>query len=654
METETQTVSQPLADILERISDGFVAFDAQMNYTYVNARGGELLGRRPADLIGKNYWQEYPEAQGTSFANAYTRALETQTPITLDDYYAPWDRWFENRIYPSPEGLSVFFTDVTERKRAEQMVQRDGQILRLFVEHSPAAIAMFDREMRYIVASYRFCTDYELGEQDIVGRSHYEVFPEIPERWKDIHRRCLAGATEHAEEDPFPRKDGRQDWVRWEICPWYETEGEIGGIILFSEVITERKQARQEIHMLNTRLQVLISAIQELAAARDMEAVMAAVRTHARQLTDSDGVAFVLREDDQCYYADEDAIAPLWKGQRFPMTACISGWVMLNRQPAVIEDIYEDPRVPIDAYRPTFVKSLVVAPIRTHQPLGAIGNYWAQQHKPTDTEVQLVQTLADAAARAMENVRLLEELEQRVAKRTAQLEAINRELETFTYSVSHDLKAPLRGIDGYSRLLLTDYADKLDDEGRTFLHTIRQAAVQMNQLIEDLLDYSRLERRSLKRGPVNLPALVEALLRECAGEIRAGNVTVAANVGCADITTDPDGLALILRNLLDNALKFSRNVAAPAIEIGGRETGTSCILWVRDNGIGFDMKFHDRIFEIFQRLHRAEEYPGTGIGLTIVNKAVSRLGGRVWAESAPGQGATFYVELPQRSGANPF
>jgi PAS domain S-box-containing protein len=551
---ESEAARQQIANLLESISDGFVAFDAQMNYTYVNARGGELLGRKSADLIGRNYWKEYPEAKGTPFADAYVRALETQTPIQFENYYAPWGRWFENRIYPSKGGLAIFFTEITERKRMEQalreneerlarivetvpegitIVNREGQItfanaaaerilgltrgditdrayddpgwritavdgspfppdelpfarvrqsgqpvygvehaiehpdgrrvilsinaaplheangefggmvaaladiterkrnelllileteilemisigctlaevlekivlsieamseetiasvllldpdglhvhygaaphlpeaynralegaeigpaegscgtaayrrepvivtdietdplwdnyrklaqahglracwstpiinregivvgtfamyyreprspqeqdfrliarathlaniaierkraeeklrrneevLHLFVEHSPAAIAMFDREMKYIVASRRYLADYDLGEQNLVGRSHYEVFPEIPERWKEIHRRCLAGATEKAEADPFPRADGRLDWVRWEIRPWYETGGDISGVILFSEVITERKRAEEELRLLNAELE---------------------------------------------------------------------------------------------------------------------------------------------------------------------------------------------------------------------------------------------------------------------------------------------------------------------------------------------------------------------------------------------------------------
>jgi len=243
--------------------------------------------------------------------------------------------------------------------------------------------------------------------------------------------------------------------------------------------------------------------------------------------------------------------------------------------------------------------------------------------------------------------RLNLELENRVQERTAKLEAVNKELETFTYSVSHDLKAPLRSIDGYSRLLLEGYSDRLDDEGRQFLHNVHQATLQMDQLIEDMLAYSRLERRDMQPGPMDPRSLIEALLAERAEEVQARGVVVNLALGCTVVTADRDGLTMALRNLLENALKFTRGVAQPAIEVGGRDTGDSCILWVRDNGVGFDMKYHERIFAIFQRLHRSEDYPGTGVGLAIVRKAMERMRGRAWAESEPGKGATFYLEIPK-------
>jgi PAS domain S-box-containing protein len=380
--------------------------------------------------------------------------------------------------------------DITVRKQTEATLREGEERLRFFFEYAPAALAMFDRNMRYLYLSRRWRSDYGLGDRDLLKLSHYEVFPEVSEQWKEVHRRALAGETIRAEADRFERADGSVQWVRWEARPWFDSTGEIGGIVIFTEDITGRKEAEENLRKLN------------------------------------------------------------------------------------------------------------------------------------------------------------EELEDRVRERTAQLEAVNKELEAFSYSVSHDLKAPLRGIDGYSQMLEKDYSDRLDDEGRLFIRYVRDSAAQMHQLIEDLLNYSRMERRSLQSTSLDLPALVQAVVSERSAEIGQAGVQLRLEVPQLFVLADRDGLAIVMRNLLENALKFSRNAQPPMVEIGARSEGDKVILWVRDNGIGFDMKFHDRIFDIFQRLQRAEDYPGTGVGLALVRKAMQRMGGRVWAESAPGEGATFFLEIP--------
>ena len=172
----------------------------------------------------------------------------------------------------------------------------------------------------------------------------------------------------------------------------------------------------------------LLLAVQELSLARSLEDIQLIVRRTARALTNCDGATFVLRDNGECYYADEDAIEPMWKGSRFPMSICISGWTMLNREVALIPDIYADPRVPHAAYRPTFVKSLVMVPIRKLDPIGAIGNYWAHHHVAEPEEISLLQALANATSIAMENVRIYEQLEDRVRQRTLELERANREI----------------------------------------------------------------------------------------------------------------------------------------------------------------------------------------------------------------------------------
>jgi PAS domain S-box-containing protein len=239
------------------------------------------------------------------------------------------------------------------------------------------------------------------------------------------------------------------------------------------------------------------------------------------------------------------------------------------------------------------------------------------------------------------------QLEQRVKDRTAELEATNKELETFTYSVSHDLKAPLRGIDGYSSILLQEYAEKLDENAKQYLRNVRKAAQQMGSLINDLLAYSKLERSDVELSPVNSGDVIDALLDEFADHRFDHAAAVTVSASCTAVRADRDGLTMALRNLIGNALKFSQDVSQPQIEIGSSETAGAHLLWVRDNGMGFDMKYHDQIFAIFKRLKQGEKYPGTGVGLAIVHKAMSRMGGRAWAESTPGMGATFYLEIPK-------
>ncbi len=215
------------------------------------------------------------------------------------------------------------------------------------------------------------------------------------------------------------------------------------------------------------RMTELIEVIQKLSQARDLPTVQDVVRHAARRLTDADGATFVLCEGDQCHFVDEEAVGPLWKGQRFLMANCVSGWAMMNRRPVVIEDVFADPRVPHDTYRPTFVKSLVVVPIRTIDPIGAIGTYWAARHRATDDEVRLIQALADTTAVALENVRVITELEDRVRARTAELESTNRQLVAANGELMAAQQQADRVFAAYARVLPGSVLDgkyRLDEE----------------------------------------------------------------------------------------------------------------------------------------------------------------------------------------------
>jgi len=240
--------------------------------------------------------------------------------------------------------------------------------------------------------------------------------------------------------------------------------------------------------------------------------------------------------------------------------------------------------------------------------------------------------------------RQTEELEQRVAERTAALEAANKELESFSYSVSHDLRAPLRAVDGYAQMLVEDYGERLDDEGRRLLGVVRASAEQMGRLIDDLLKFSQVGRRALARNPVDMRSLASEVAAELAPAYPKARIELGALPALAG---DRALLRHVWSNLIGNALKYSAQTASPSVQISGRVEGAENIYTVGDNGAGFDMRYYDKLFNVFQRLHREDEFEGTGVGLAIVQRVVVRHGGRVWGEGAVGEGARFHFALPR-------
>ena len=248
--------------------------------------------------------------------------------------------------------------------------------------------------------------------------------------------------------------------------------------------------------------------------------------------------------------------------------------------------------------------------------------------------------------------KLNDDLENRVQSRTAELQEVNQELEAFSYSVSHDLRAPLRHLDGFSRILQEEFGPQLPSEARHYLDRVRSAATNMSNLVEDLLQLSRVGRQLPRRQRASLRALCDEAVREILPEANGREICWKFH-DLPDVEADPILLRQVFTNLLSNAVKFTRKQPAPVIEVGARKESGKAVVFVKDNGTGFDPRYADKLFGVFQRLHRQDEYEGTGIGLATVQRIVHKHGGSVWAESQLGHGATFFFSLPATHQAFP-
>jgi light-regulated signal transduction histidine kinase (bacteriophytochrome) len=277
---------------------------------------------------------------------------------------------------------------------------------------------------------------------------------------------------------------------------------------------------------------------------------------------------------------------------------------------------------------------------------GLLAEVEARSHALAESNAELAREMRVKDEAEREILRLNSELEVRVRERTAQLTSAMQELETFCYSVSHDLRAPLRGIHGFSQALLADFPAELPGEAHRYLSRITASAARMEQLIEDLLNLSRLTRTTLTRREVDLSALAARVIESFRNAEPDRRVELSVRSGMK-VDADPRLLQAALENLLGNAWKFTAKTERPRIEVGSMKDGSRTVYFVKDNGAGFDMRYADKLFGAFQRLHRNDEFPGTGIGLATVARVVSRHGGRIWADAQVGAGAAFYFTLAE-------
>ena len=526
-------------------------------------------------------------------------------------------------IHRDPSGKPLHFittvVDITERKRAEEEIRSAKAFLEMVIDMSPFAMWISDKDGTITKVNHSLCRAINLAEDQIVGK--YNVFMDKNLLDQGVMPRVKAVFAKHepvrfqiqwqAASAGSADFDGARDMhIDVSMFPILDARGELTNVVCQWLDISDWKHAQDEIRTLSTRNQALLEAVPDIIMEVDANKVYTWANHAGTEFFGADVIsheaAFYFEGEQQVY----QTVKPIFNGSKD--IVYVESWQR----------------------RRDGEKRLLAWWCRVLKD--AAGNVSGALSSARDiTEIKLAEN---------EIHRLNAELEQRVVQRTAQLEAANKELEAFSYSVSHDLRAPLRAISGFTQILLEEYAPKLDKEGRRLLDVITGNTGKMGHLIDDLLAFSRLSRQQMAAAAVDLTVLAKVVFAELHNaekgrhiEFKVGDLPLARG--------DHSMLQQVLRNLLANAIKFTRTRKTARIEFGGRAEQTETVYFVKDNGVGFDMAYVKKLFGVFQRLHSADEFEGTGVGLAIVQRIVQRHGGRAWAEGST-SGATFYFSLP--------
>jgi len=612
--------------LIEHLPDAFachrLVLDDQGNpadyiFLQVNSAFEQMTGLKRENIIDRKVTEVIPSIEKDQFdwIGNYGRVALSSDPIRFESYSEPLGRWYDVSAYSDKQGFfTVLFRDISDNKKTEQDLRESESKLRSVLNSSIAAIwsvSWPDLAVLYLSPA----------AEQLYGHSVQE-FINNPELW----RKVVHPEDQSLNEEVLDvlSKEGRAE----RECRILRPEGETVWIcdrsrLIYDDVhnmpvriegitfdITSRKLAEKKLAETESRFQRMLEVIPDMVSVQDPD--MNIVYSNWK------GFAAVPPEkrvlDTKCYktYRDYDQICP----------DCQAVGVLKSKEAFQAE---------VELSKGYWI-DLRVIPLPDSSGEIEFFVEWVR-------DISVLKVMEEE----LKSVNV--ELEQKVKERTAQLVAINRELDAFSYSVSHDLRGPLNRIEGFSRALLEDYSDQLDRQGRDYLQRIGNSSQHMAELIEDLLKLSRVSRLEINREPVELSVLVNVCLKELQAKEPQRKLESVVTSGLV-VEGDTALLRIAVDNLVGNAWKFSRKEEKTHIEFGITEQAGRRIFYICDNGSGFDMNNSGKLFTAFQRLHSEQDFPGTGIGLSIVSRIITRHGGEIWAEGAPGSGACFYFTLP--------
>jgi len=677
--SEANSLAQESRDnfssIVDRSSDGMIVVDEFGIVRFVNHAAQVLFDRTKYEFIGK----PFPLAENPK------DGIEIE--IKLDDgTTGVADLRFVNTEWEGESARLVLVRNITERKQAEHsLVASEDKFNRAF-HSSPVAMALSSLGRGFIDVNQSLCELYGFTREELVGNYARDM-----NMWVDqVEYGQFVEAFSRGEpirdfQFRFRRKSGEMR-IGLVSTEKIEVAGE-DAFITSTIDITDLKNADEAILTAN---QMLRNYTNELENLTHQLILGARISRAASEVLDpeqlSAQVVETIQHEFQLYYVglflldDEKNKAVLRAatgeaGQKLLEEEhslsidehSMIGWSIKHCEPRIALDVGADAVRFDNPLLPETRSELALPLISRGEVIGALSIQSVQERAFTQESITWMQNMTDLLANAIVNARLYgqlqkelnvreqaeaevrklnEELEERVRQRTAQLESTNKELEAFSYSVSHDLRAPLRSVDGFSRILANDFSADLPDEARRYVGIIRESAQRMAQLIDDILRLSRISRGELRLETFDLSIYAHEILDRLQGEAPNRKAVIEVQ-SPLEVIADRNLLVIVLENLLSNAWKFTSQNEQTCITLASQYQDGDQVICVCDNGVGFEMERAQKLFGAFQRMHSEKDFPGTGIGLAIVYRIISRHGGRIWAESEPGKGTTFYFTLSE-------
>lgn len=618
-------------ETLDNMLEGVQILDFEWRYLYVNNAVVKQAHRTREELLGFTLFDIYPTVIDSELHAVFNRCYKERTPQHLENKFVYPDgtiAWFELSFQPIPEGIFVLSVDITERVNAINALKEERDKLGSIALTSPGLIYSFrlEREsnMSFVYGSNAFTEIFGYSPEVINARFDEFLKESCPEDRLELMESIINSAK---NLEPF-QKDFRYHhpakglrWLKAHSLPIRENTNSViwHGIIMDT---TESKIREEKILEQGAQLQTLSNnlpgvMIFQLIGSADGTREFTMVSSEVTRLSgrkpeeiikdptilynmilEEDRAAFIQRELESY-----ENIIPFKMEVRARSHSHGIRWLYIVSTPRTIND-------------------------------GRV--VWDGFHLDITERKQAEEKIRNINA----------ELEEKVRIRTRQLQNMNEELESFAYSVSHDLRAPLRGINGFVDILQEDYASRLDDEARRITRIIKENTVRMGSLIDDLLSFSRMGRHELEKVRFDTREMVLQLIASM--EQKTENNRVSYDIHDLHSSYgDTTSLRQVWINLIGNAIKYSRGNPQPTINIGSYKENGETVFYVKDNGVGFDMKYANKLFKVFQRLHSTDEFEGTGVGLAIVEKIINKHGGRVWATSEENSGASFYFTLPE-------